>query len=198
MPKHRDDEGREPSRAEILAEIQQKRARERAKGRRLQKPKPIPEFLRQTIWGKHAWSVLLDVLSNTQHRDHDAVAEIVDVLIDKGTGVEAIREAVTRFNRWAHDKPPPAELDVTVIVDDQVEVFPDEEKTHPVAQALREFLMSAPSRPRVKRCPECLGYFFDTTKRNNARYNTRQCAKRAGMRRLRSARRKNPVDGKTV
>jgi hypothetical protein len=194
MPNHREAEGRESSGREILAEIQRERARERAKGSRRRKPVPIPEFLRQTIYGKHAWSVLLEVLWNQQHRDHDAVAEIIDVLIDKGTGLEALHEATQRFTQWARGKPmPPIELGVTTDANGHLMVYEEDEHADPVLLALKAFLMSEASRPRVKRCPECGHYFFDKTKRNNAMYDTRRCASRVRVRRSRANRRAEAI-----
>jgi CGNR zinc finger len=186
MPTPRDDH--DPSGYEILAEIQRERAQERAKGRRRRKPLPIPEFLRDTIYGKHTWSVLLEVLSNPQHRDHNAVAGIVNVLIGKGTGLEALAEATECFRRWARHKPmPPMELWATTAADGRPIVYEEDENIDPVMLALKAFLMSEASWPRVKRCPECGRYFFDRTKRNNARYDSSTCATRVRGRRFRAA-----------
>ena len=164
------------------------------------KGKPLPKFLRETIYSTTYCSTLLDVLSNPQHSQYERVVDVISPLIEKGAKNETAREAWQRFNRWFQgqpetwgDKPWSGGLEDYVPGawdpdGDDLEIVPSDDISPSTYASLKAFLESRPSRRRLKRCLECQAYFFDRTKRNNAVYHTPACANRAGVRRFRAAR----------
>ena len=170
------------------------------------KVKPLPKFVRETIYPTRYWSTLLEVLSNPQHRDHGRVVDVLTPLLDKGHRNEVIDDAIGRFNHWFQgqpetwgDKPWSGGLDRHVRGTwdpdaDDIEVVPADDVHPSTYAALKAFLLSKPSRPRLKRCLECQTYFFDLTKRNNATYDTSTCASRVRMRKRRQSLRTKSLD----
>jgi hypothetical protein len=170
------------------------------------KVKPLPKFLRETIYPTRYWSTLLEVLSDPQHRDYERVVDIISPLLDKGPTNEATREAVQRFNHWFEGQPETwggtsraGGLDDHVREEwdpdgEDLEVVPADDIFPSTYAALKAFLQSTPSRPRLKRCAACQRFFFDCSKNRKASYDTPGCASRLRMRKHRRTLRTKLVD----
>jgi hypothetical protein len=172
---------------------------------RRRKPKPTPAFLRETIYSTHHWTRLVQVLREPDHGDYDAVVDVISPLIEKGSRNEAVIEAIRRFNRRFQGKPEswrltPDSGGLDWYVKGQwdpdgedIQVVPSSGIIPSTYEALQAFLLSKPSHRRLKRCPECGRYFFDTSRRANTIYNTPTCAVRARARRFRAAHGATPI-----
>jgi CGNR zinc finger len=138
------------------------------------------KYLADTIYHTPYWRTIQSTANSLDvrnRRDRQRVRSVLDPYLEHGPcpAVEEAFEAAFGDMRNIPDRR--LELRYHHASKDMVVI--GWESANRLDEALLKLFQSPASLRRVKKCPECDRYFFDTTKRNNAIYDVKTCTNRA-------------------